>query len=275
MTETTETTEIVVDPINVESITEGTINGEGVFDKLMQSTNSHLLHEFSKNRITGSDYGKIYLGALQTVMGQAVQFELQRQQSYLQGELIKAQVANLELERLGIEKDNQLKDKQIEKMDQEILVLEQQVLQSIQEVNKLKADVLKTEAEVIKTEAEVKLIEQNTLNAETQNRTLILGQDKLIAEKDLLAHKAFTEAAQINDTVNGAPVEGVIGKQKALYQKQADGFDRDAEQKLAKIYVDTWSVRKSTDPDFTKENPAGLGDTDIAEVMNIAKGGIK
>jgi hypothetical protein len=73
--------------------------------------------------------------------------------------------------------------------------------------------------------------------------------EKTDAEICLLEAKCATEQAQIVDTVNGVPVVGLVGKQKNLYQKQADGFDRDAEQKALKLLVDMYSVAKSADPD--------------------------
>ena len=39
----------------------------------------------------------------------------------------------------------------------------------------------------------------------------------------------------------------MVGKQKLLYGAQTQGFSRDAEQKAAKLMVDTWSVRRTTD----------------------------
>ncbi len=72
---------------------------------------------------------------------------------------------------------------------------------------------------------------------------------KTTAEIALLEAKKATEQAQILDTVDGNPVIGLVGKQKSLYEKQADGFDRDAEVKALKILVDLYSVAKSSDPD--------------------------
>lgn len=96
---------------------------------------------------------------------------------------------------------------------------------------------------------------------------------KNAAEVALLNQKTETELAQVADAVPSAnPVTGIIGKQKALFQKQTDGFDRDAEQKLAKIMTDTWITRQTTDgasPDL-----AGLSEADIASVLTIAKAGI-
>jgi len=108
----------------------------------------------------------------------------------------------------------------------------------------------------------------NRAIAEVSNST-----NKTSAEVSLLVQKKETELAQVVDTVATGTVTGVIGKQKALFQKQTDGFDRDAEQKIAKILVDTWTIRHSTG---TAENvlEAGLADAEIANVLSKAKAGI-
>lgn len=64
-------------------------------------------------------------------------------------------------------------------------------------------------------------------------------------------NQAKVQEAQIADEVDGKPVTGVVGKQKAVYDAQIKGFKDDALQKAAKMLVDTWSVRKSTDTDGT------------------------
>lgn len=130
-----------------------------------------------------------------------------------------------------------------------------------------------TAAEILKVEAETALIIQNTLNAEKTNELIAEQIAKIVAETGLLLQKTDTEKAQILDLINGVAIDGVIGKQKALYQAQTDGFARDAEQKLAKIMADSWSVRRSTDEG---ENPAGTGLTnvDIEKVLSAAQAGI-
>lgn len=125
-----------------------------------------------------------------------------------------------------------------------------------------------------RTETELEVLVDKTvadiasLEAKTESETRLLDQ------------KAITELAQTSDYIPNTPgmnntndVQGTIKKQKDLFGKQADGFDRDAEQKLAKIMVDTWSVRKTTD-DSTLATPAGLGDPEIHAVLQKAKAGI-
>lgn len=98
------------------------------------------------------------------------------------------------------------------------------------------------------------------------------SSSKTAAEVALLNQKKETELAQVSDIVTTGTVAGVLGKQKGLFQKQADGFDRDAEQKLAKIMVDTWAVRQSTDGAAVNVN--GLDDPEIHTVLAKAKAGI-
>ena len=66
------------------------------------------------------------------------------------------------------------------------------------------------------------------------------------AQKDLYAQKRVTELAQ---TTTAPDAGSVMGVQNALMVKQAENYERDAEQKAAKIMIDTWNVRRNQDPD--------------------------
>ena len=109
--------------------------------------------------------------------------------------------------------------------------------------------------------------------------------DKMQGEILLLGQKTITELAQTCATLptkavdpgntnpwlnDSSTLNGVMGKQADLYKAQTDGFARDAEQKLAKIMVDTWSVRMGAGDQPLATN-AGLGDADIREVINFAR----
>ena len=57
--------------------TESTISAKtGNFDELMKTVTLHLEEQFNAGRITGTDYATVYLGALQSVLAQAVTFTL-------------------------------------------------------------------------------------------------------------------------------------------------------------------------------------------------------
>lgn len=385
--------------IRIEDLTTKETDGTGVFDSLMESVQVRLDREYNTGRIKGPDYAKVYLGAMEATMSQAIEFLLQKQQADKQADLTAAQILNTEQSTLLLEQQvlsaiqevefskakviemqqrAELTEAQVqltkqevinatiqakilmgqaEKMEQEVLVeqqnvlnMEQQVLKSIAEVSmlakqedKIDADiaiayqqltamaseialtnarVALTEAQVISEESarakilaeisllakqeskiaqDIKLSEQQEANlvkellkieaetalleakANTEIRQLDLIDEqiaKITAETGLLEEKKTTEKAQHTGISrwskldSGGTIEGVIGKQMALYEQQSEGFNRDAEQKLAKIMTDTWSVRKSADPSGTGVTDNELKDESIAEVIAKAKLGI-
>jgi len=104
--------------------------------------------------------------------------------------------------------------------------------------------------------------------------------EKLNGEIALLRQKTVTELAQTSGTIplglgfnNSTVVGGVVKKQSDLYIAQTDGFSRDAEQKVLKAMLDTWSVRRTTD-DGTTVNLNGLDDAQILKVLQKAGTGI-
>ena len=99
--------------ILVESVTNGQLvnnewKGTGVFDKLMEAVNKNIESQYQKNRIKGADYAQVYLGSIQAVLQQSMQYVLQEQ-------ITEAQVD-------GIEADNLLKAKQLEIAEQELAI---------------------------------------------------------------------------------------------------------------------------------------------------------
>lgn len=85
---------------------------------------------------------------------------------------------------------------------------------------------------------------------------------KTQAETSLLEQKKATELAQVSAT--NVDVDSIIGRQKALYQAQANGFDLDAKNKAAKLMIDAWNVQRTTDPDVTAAN--GINKLDDASI---------
>jgi hypothetical protein len=67
---------------------------------------------------------------------------------------------------------------------------------------------------------------------------------RIVAETALLGQKKVTEQAQVNAV--SVDVDSVIGRQKALYAAQTNGYSRDAEQKTAKILADAFAVQITT-----------------------------
>jgi hypothetical protein len=95
---------------------------------------------------------------------------------------------------------------------------------------------------------------------------------KVIAETALLGQKQVTEAAQTGNT--NVSTDSVIGKQKTLYDKQAAGFDKSAEQKAASLMVDAWNVQRTTSPDTVIATPAGLSDANVKRSIDKMLSGV-
>lgn len=139
----------------------------------------------------------------------------------------------------------------------------------------------KTKAEIALVEAQKSLVDQQLLNAVTENTVLVAQECKLRAEYDatmeqkartaaetsLINQKLLTERAQTQAV--GVDQDSVVGRQKNLYKAQADGFSRDAEQKAADLLIRTWATRRTTDEDGTVADDTNmLNDATIGRAVN-------
>lgn len=272
-------------PINITSdvtlkpdptvITDGTIDGEGIFDVFMQVVKLHLLEEYNNDRINGVEYSQVYLGALDTVMKNAIAYVATNTSN------VKAN-AEIGLIRQKIVTELSLTDDDI---PAGLGFNDGLIVNGLNEATKLN------------TEAQTVLTDQKTVTELAQTgdilpaafgknlSTSILGVveaqiNKAESEKILLDQKSATELSQTSDTIPvgtainpSTAVEGVVKTQKDLFVKQTDGFDRDAEQKLVKMMIDTWTVRRTTDTG-TLVDANGLSDAEINKILDVAKIGI-
>lgn len=238
--------------IPIGDFTEATVDGNGVFDVLMRATKSHLEQEYTKGRIKGNEYATVYLGALEHVMQTALGFFIEGGKARLEAEIarVRLEIAKVELE-----------------------------------IAKLNA--LKVPAEIALLEAQAGLVTQQTANAVIEGTVLHAQKCKLDAEFDvlmrqvlkvdqetgLLQQKTLTERAQI--AAVGVEENSVIGRQKSLYKAQTDGFQRDAEQKAAKLMVDSWNVRRTTDEGTSANTTNKLDDQSIGRAVNKLLAGVQ
>lgn len=223
--------------VTVSQLTTATLEGTGVFDVLMKAAAAHLESEFAKNRIKGAEYSQVYLGAMTQVMQTALQLLLSQQKVDLEAQLLQKQVE-------------------------------------------------KAAAEIIEVEKRTLLIQQQKLNAEVENTVLVAQECKLRAEYDLtmanitrvneevalLTQKTATERAQT--TALGVDADSVVGRQKGLYLAQTNGFTRDAEQKAAKLMVDSWNVRRTTDEGTVADSTNMLNDAAVGRAVTKLLAGV-
>lgn len=249
--------------------------GTGVFDILMETNKLHLINEYDEGRITGKEYTTVYLGSLQAILQAAIAFIADHSNNAK---------TNAEIGLLR------------QKIVTELSMTDEDIPAGLGFNNGTTIDGL-NKAIQNKTLAEITLTDQKSVTELAQTgdilpadfglnlSTSILGiteaqLNKAAAEETLLKQKSATELSQTSDTIPagtalnpGTTVEGVIKTQKDLFVKQTDGFDRDAEQKLVKMMIDTWTVRRSTD-EGTGVGANGLDDGEINKILDVAKNGI-
>lgn len=265
--------------ITLADLTESKLDGNGVFDKLMTANKAHLEQEFTKNRIKGAEYSTVYLGSLQATMSAALQFLLSKEEQNLKSQLLEQQIllaqvevqkANVELQQAtaqlalleaGLPKINAEKD---------LLVQQKANLQDALLTAVIERERLTQQKANMVLEGTVLVAQECKLRAEYD--VIILNKDKTTSETALLNQKTLTERAQIIGM--GVDADSVIGKQKALYTAQTEGFARDAEQKAAKILIDTWNVRRTTDEGTVADGTNMLNDATIGRGVNKMLTGI-
>lgn len=199
--------------IPADALTQISLEGDGVFDRLMRATSLHLKDELDGGRIRATEYATVYTTSIAAVMQQSVAFLLEREKAFYSAELIKQQ---------ALTEQRQQK------------VLDQQLQNLIAEEDLIKNNIAKTNAEIGLVNAQrCKTVDE---------ATLIRAQlPKVEAESNLLRQKTATELAQIDGT--DVLELSVIGRQLSLYRAQTLGFKRDAEHKAARVFTDAVAVR--------------------------------
>ena len=126
------------------------------------------------------------------------------------------------------------------------------------------------EVELLQKQIAIAVATECKLRAEYD--LLMLQKDRTSAETALVNQKIQTEKAQT--AAMGVDDNSVVGRQKALYLAQTNGFSRDAEQKAAKIMVDSWNVRRTTDEGTVADGTNLLNDVTIGRTISKLLAGV-
>lgn len=209
-------------------LTTKEVNGNGTFDILMKSLSNHIKEEFQQNRITGQQYTETYIAAMGGALQTAASFLLGRDQAHWNAVAAQYQALTAQL---GV-------------------VTARVALETA------KAQLAAMRFQALTAEAEYGLTKLK-MATEDQQYCLLLEQTKqakytndfiLPAQKDLVLEQVEVQRAQTLDTrTNGATITGSVGKQKELYSQQITSYQRDAEVKAAKMFVDAWITQKTID----------------------------
>lgn len=197
-----------------------------------------------------------------------------------------AEAANIPLTGNRIVAETQAITSGKNKTDKEVQLVDEQITTIIAERNNIPKQGTVLDKQALKIAEDILLsTSQRTLNT-SQNSLLVeqtakTTQEKLLVtsnitktdkETAVLEQRRKTEEAQIKDVVDGVSVTGVLGKQKDLYAKQTAGYDRDAEQKAAKILMDAWALQHTTNNSLPPGTSFNTASVDV--VVNKLRAGI-
>lgn len=260
------------------------VDDAGTFDVLMLSVKKHLMQEYESNRITGQEYVKAYIELTQSVMSNATQFLINREQSYWQA--ITAQIAavnasaslaktRIEVASLNVDLENRKADYALSKMNlavtgvtydkarfetEELLPLQRsgleydndlkvtahdKALYEIDTLLPLQKSLTEADISLKETSEDKVLYEVNTLlplQADLNEEQIIFTHEKAEAEHAKTAEERLAEITQTGDidyTAHPA-INGILGKQTALYDEQRTSYIKEGRLKAAKMFTDGW-----------------------------------
>jgi hypothetical protein len=228
-----------------ENLTTGIVNGSGTFDKVMASMNAHLKAEFEKGRITGEQYTKAYIAVVESSLSNSVQYLLGKDQSYWQAITARLQAETVQIAVVSERVKLQIAKAELQRMRYDALTAE--------------ANYALTKLKLSTEDIQFCTAKYNLNNILPEQRLLMIAQRKT-TEEGLEAARAQT----MDTRTDGTMVKGLLGKQKALYSQQITSYQRDAENKVAKLWSDAWITMKTMDEgllpptQFTNANFDGL-----------------
>lgn len=231
-------------------LTSGEPDGTGVFDSLMSSISAHLKVEFEQNRISGGDYTKAYIAAMETALGNATQFLLQRDQAYWQAQQaqLAAITARVQLQTAKAQMVQTMYGAMREKAGYTLTKM--QTLVSSLEAKAADfnlSNMLPVQKEILDKQSAAATLQNEGLTLDNSTKdfqlTNILPQQNM-----LLVEQTETARAQTLDhRTDGALIVGSVGKQKDLLSQQITSYQRKSEMDAAKLFSDAWTVQKTVD----------------------------
>ena len=243
--------DVTSNPLVITDLTLKTLDGTGVLDQMLATMRVHLAEQFDKERIQGTEYAEVYLGAFQSTLAAAIQFLLARRKLGLDLKLQEAQISLTTAQEEQIRAEMQKIPYEIQALQKQLELADKQIAQADKQLEL--------------TEAQIQVqLKQLDLMAEQ------LEQAK--AQTAYYEQRTITEKAQTSAGV--AATGSVIGTQIALMNKQADGYDRNAEQQAAQILANTWNVRRQTDEDTQANTTNKLDDASVGAVIAKLAAGI-
>jgi len=200
-----------VEKLEINSLTDGTVEGAGDFDKIMTSVKAHIAEQFEMGRLSGDQYVKAYIELTGLAMSTALQFVMSREASYWQNVTAKEQAKRAEADTVTARIMAETAKAQLATARYQAALGEAQYVLTLEQIASEDAKYQLTWAQF-----------------------------------DLTKEQIEVQRAQTNDTrTEGTAVAGTLKRQWDLLGKQAEAFDRDADARVGKMYLDGFLTQKT------------------------------
>lgn len=248
--------------LTLDSLTvgAGTLTGDGAFDRIMKAVNAHLDSQYKQQRLSATEWAKVYVAALELAMTQAAAYLVQSTNAAWAGETSKRQAEMLEIQKASLMQEHATK------------VLETITAKML--LTKIRIDGYVAEGGLVATKAKIGDIYHDILAKEAQQILLneqvdtarVVTKDTLLSGAAIAGHAAVEKQlktkqltlvdeqidaarAQTKNTIMGGAVQvgGILGSQKALYDQQKQSYVHDSMNKAAKLLSDAWTTQKTVD----------------------------
>lgn len=180
--------------VDITNLTHATIDGNGVFDVLMRTVNAHLQKEWSANRLKGTEYSTVYLGALESTMNASLQFLLAKDKTNAELDILKQQLVNLKVDEANAIKQGAVLTNQAAQIAAQTSLVTKQELQVVAETLNVPKQGQLIDANRFNTEAQTTIANtqsaQDLLNKRAQ--VVSMGKDDEVKTKQALQIAAET-----------------------------------------------------------------------------------
>lgn len=238
---------ITTTKLDVKDITNGRIVndtwvGTGIFDELLVAVNTNIELQYSKGRIKGTDYANVYLGAMQSVLQQSIQYSIAERETEARIDLIRQQilteVENTTLVKAKAEEavytTNFVLPKQLEKLEEEIDLLQSQDL-----------DVVKT-TDVKERQAVIQEA-QSSKDLALKDKDLNVKERQMVVQETKVADELLTTAKQ--RLVLDAELLLKAEQEKSMYTERVFKDKQTAKLGLDNV-IKTQEEARALDPNY-------------------------
>lgn len=241
-------------------------------DTLLEVLKKRLDDEFNKGRITGKEYANVYLSNVNAAISQSIQFELQKEVTAAQAELIKQQtlnevtqnLVNLEQLKLIQAQEANIRDEITLRAIQKDIALVEVTIKSAElaqvqaqtgliakQIDSVTKDLLIKDSQLLQMEAEL-------TKTENESTVIVNQAAKLVSDKLLVDSAILTETKQRENLVKDMEL-----KESQLLQMAQDLIKTQSENLLTLSQID------KIDADTLLTNAAK--DTEVVKKTNLEK----